>query len=400
MASGTALPNLGLVAGFVAHDTGWGANGFEPNMDLLDAVVFLSVKSAAIATPPGSPAAGDRYVVAASPTGAWSGHAKDLAIYRASAWHFYTPKLSWRAWNEATSVFIRFDGTNWVNETTGFSATVTSPASNDFILYNGSSWVNVTHTVATAVLDAVVGDSGSGGTKGLVPAATTGDTAAGKVLSASGSFGVGDPVDAFIRANPPPVLSNWTQINISSPAAAADSAAGPVITQTAPGSGPNARILWKSLAAYPQDFTADFVLALDLGGADRGCPSGVLLGRSSVSTMHGYGVRFTSGFPEMGDHFYSSTYTTISSGDRALCWPNFQRLCFRLRRASTSDTTYFYHSADMVTWNRFGQSSYFVYAANRIGFFLDVGAGDGTSTGGPDKMSSITLLAYRYTNDP
>lgn len=42
----------------------------------------------------------------------------------------------------------------------------------------------------TALLSAVVGDSGSGGTKGLVPAPGSGDAAAGKYLAAGGGFSV------------------------------------------------------------------------------------------------------------------------------------------------------------------------------------------------------------------
>lgn len=41
---------------------------------------------------------------------------------------------------------------------------------------------------ATALLDAMVGDSGSGGTKGLAPAPAAGDAAAGKVLGAGGGW--------------------------------------------------------------------------------------------------------------------------------------------------------------------------------------------------------------------
>lgn len=49
---------------------------------------------------------------------------------------------------------------------------------------------DLTGTQATAILDAVVGDSGSGGTKGLVPAPGAGDAAAGKYLDAAGAFSV------------------------------------------------------------------------------------------------------------------------------------------------------------------------------------------------------------------
>jgi hypothetical protein len=47
-----------------------------------------------------------------------------------------------------------------------------------------------TPTQVTAALDAMVGDSGSGGTKGLVPAPAAGDAAAGKYLDADGTWTV------------------------------------------------------------------------------------------------------------------------------------------------------------------------------------------------------------------
>jgi hypothetical protein len=47
-----------------------------------------------------------------------------------------------------------------------------------------------TGTQATALLNAAVGDSGSGGTKGLVPAPSAGDAAAGKFLKADATWAV------------------------------------------------------------------------------------------------------------------------------------------------------------------------------------------------------------------
>lgn len=49
---------------------------------------------------------------------------------------------------------------------------------------------DLTATQATTILNPFVGDSGSGGTKGLVPAPAAGDAAAGKFLKADGSFAV------------------------------------------------------------------------------------------------------------------------------------------------------------------------------------------------------------------
>lgn len=47
---------------------------------------------------------------------------------------------------------------------------------------------DLTATQATAILNNMVGDSGSGGTKGLVPAPAAGDTAGGKFLKADGTW--------------------------------------------------------------------------------------------------------------------------------------------------------------------------------------------------------------------
>lgn len=50
--------------------------------------------------------------------------------------------------------------------------------------------VDLTGTQATAELDAMVGDSGAGGTKGLAPAPAAGDAAAGKFLKSDGTWQV------------------------------------------------------------------------------------------------------------------------------------------------------------------------------------------------------------------
>lgn len=56
-----------------------------------------------------------------------------------------------------------------------------------------------TATQATAALNTMVGDSGAGGTKGLVPAPAAGDAAAGKYFKADGTFSV--PVFHYLSSN-------------------------------------------------------------------------------------------------------------------------------------------------------------------------------------------------------
>lgn len=59
---------------------------------------------------------------------------------------------------------------------------------NNFIQSKSSAWASRTPAQVTADLSAMVGDSGSGGTKGLVPAPASGDAAAGKFLKADGTW--------------------------------------------------------------------------------------------------------------------------------------------------------------------------------------------------------------------
>ncbi len=77
-----------------------------------DALTQLAVISRSVAAPPSMPAEGDRYLVAASPTGAWAGHAGHIA-FRAGGWRFAMPRAGWRLWVVAESAFIIFDGASW-----------------------------------------------------------------------------------------------------------------------------------------------------------------------------------------------------------------------------------------------------------------------------------------------
>src|SRR3954451_6678588 len=66
---------------------------------LVDALVFLALLDRDLASPPSSPAEGARYLVAASPIGAWAGHAGHVAGYQDGGWTFLWPRVGWRAWH-------------------------------------------------------------------------------------------------------------------------------------------------------------------------------------------------------------------------------------------------------------------------------------------------------------
>lgn len=109
---------LGVTWGFVPHEDGW-ADSYNLNFQRLDAVVQLNIISF-LDTPPGSPAAEDRYIVEATATGAWAGQENKIAVWTkkedpdSRAWVFITPDEGWVAYNKDTGTDWRYDGVNWV----------------------------------------------------------------------------------------------------------------------------------------------------------------------------------------------------------------------------------------------------------------------------------------------
>jgi hypothetical protein len=70
-------------------------------------------KSRVVAAAPGSPADGDCYLVAASPTGAWAGQAGKIAFRVNTLWAFITAIEGFTAWVNDENVFIGYDGAAW-----------------------------------------------------------------------------------------------------------------------------------------------------------------------------------------------------------------------------------------------------------------------------------------------
>jgi hypothetical protein len=112
--AGTTAPRFGITYGWLVADN------FKSEMDnnLLkaDHVGFhLSVKDRDLATPPGSPANGDTYIVASGGTGAWSGHDGKVVVYNTptAAWKVYTPRTGWVAFIEDETKLSAYYGSAW-----------------------------------------------------------------------------------------------------------------------------------------------------------------------------------------------------------------------------------------------------------------------------------------------
>ncbi len=79
----------------------------------LDALLNTGAIDKDIATPPVSPTAGDVYIVAPSPTGAWAGKAGQVAYFD-QVWQFISPREGATLWvNDEDSLYIYYGGGAW-----------------------------------------------------------------------------------------------------------------------------------------------------------------------------------------------------------------------------------------------------------------------------------------------
>lgn len=114
--------------------------------------------------------------------------ADDLAALEALSSTGYAKRTGTSAWSVGTAVDINSDTTGLLaisRLATQATLTVVGNVSG-----STASPIALTATQLTTIPNAFVGDSGSGGTKGLVPAPAAGDAAAGKFLKADGTFAV------------------------------------------------------------------------------------------------------------------------------------------------------------------------------------------------------------------
>lgn len=80
---------------------------YNEAMRALDMLVQPVVKSRSVPAPPGNPAEGDVYLVAAPATGGWSGKVGKIAAYVDGAWTFHSPLDGWLLYIEDEDAFVQ-----------------------------------------------------------------------------------------------------------------------------------------------------------------------------------------------------------------------------------------------------------------------------------------------------
>jgi len=79
----------------------------------LDLVVQGAVAGASVDAPPASPAAGACWLVGASPSGAWAGHAGEIAGWTSAGWIFVVPRDGMQFWMGPEQGIARFWAGAW-----------------------------------------------------------------------------------------------------------------------------------------------------------------------------------------------------------------------------------------------------------------------------------------------
>lgn len=83
------------------------------SLQILDAVIQLTLQSLDISTPPLAPEAGQAWFVASTASGAWEGHSNEIAIWSSGAWQFLELQNGWHAWIEDRSAFQIWNQGAW-----------------------------------------------------------------------------------------------------------------------------------------------------------------------------------------------------------------------------------------------------------------------------------------------
>ncbi len=79
----------------------------------LDILVQLAVTSFEATTPPSLPEDGEVHALGAAPTGAWAGHADELAAWADGSWYFIAPQEGWQAIDKTAGVLQIRTASGW-----------------------------------------------------------------------------------------------------------------------------------------------------------------------------------------------------------------------------------------------------------------------------------------------
>jgi len=173
----------------------------------LDAVVQLAVLDRDLATPPLSPAEGDRYIVAAGPTGDWEGEAGKVAAFQDGAWAFLSPNEGWIAWIADEEAAVVWSNSSW----TALTAASGGRGEGDFSTVGINATADAANRLSVSSPAVLLNHEGAGHQLKINKAAA-GDTASLLYQTAfSGRAEIGTAGDDDFHFKVSPDGSNWNE---------------------------------------------------------------------------------------------------------------------------------------------------------------------------------------------
>jgi hypothetical protein len=80
----------------------------------IDALLHPVAETAGLDAPPGSPAAGQCWIIGDTPSGAWVGHAGELVAWSEGGWRFAAPSPGMLVWVADQQLWARRESGGWV----------------------------------------------------------------------------------------------------------------------------------------------------------------------------------------------------------------------------------------------------------------------------------------------
>jgi hypothetical protein len=110
-----AYPQTGINSGYLEGQDGWKA-GADFNWAILHLFTNKKVANATTNALPGSPVAGDAFIVGDSPTGALAGKENYIYVRGETGWHSLAPVVGWRFYNTALDCWLEYNSSVWAEE--------------------------------------------------------------------------------------------------------------------------------------------------------------------------------------------------------------------------------------------------------------------------------------------
>jgi hypothetical protein len=105
--AGRTLSNLGLKAFFLFGEDGWN-DAVDTNFLKLSVLVQAGAIGMVTALP-GSPVAGDVYIVGSAATS----NPNTIAVYDNNSWKYFAPQKGWSVYNRSNDSYVMWSGTDW-----------------------------------------------------------------------------------------------------------------------------------------------------------------------------------------------------------------------------------------------------------------------------------------------